>query len=285
MVIGPDPEAQLEPFSENIEMPKYKLDSVPAEDIERFMAYYLKEGKISAETTFDDAYAERGDDWNGNRWEKDENGEWAEYSTYNPNSKWDWYVLGGRWSGFLKIKQSELASAVVGETGFMCPPAKVGWADQATKGSIDFLSMVSETRDTALANYDQIKDLLGGEIPKLDFTWKEILADTSIDGINAKRAKYHEQPAVVAQNNVKSDIYFDIEDFQCTREEYGQRAADSALCTFAVLRDGVWNEKGRMGWFGMAHDLVDEHQWQREVVKMLEGLPDDTLISIYDCHI
>lgn len=23
-------------------------------------------------------------------------------STYNPNSKWDWYVVGGRWSGMLK---------------------------------------------------------------------------------------------------------------------------------------------------------------------------------------
>lgn len=23
-------------------------------------------------------------------------------STYNPNSKWDWYVIGGRWSGMLK---------------------------------------------------------------------------------------------------------------------------------------------------------------------------------------
>ena len=26
------------------------------------------------------------------------------YSTYNPKSKWDWYVVGGRWSNGLKIK-------------------------------------------------------------------------------------------------------------------------------------------------------------------------------------
>ena len=26
-------------------------------------------------------------------------------STYNPNSKWDWYSIGGRWSGFLKLKK------------------------------------------------------------------------------------------------------------------------------------------------------------------------------------
>lgn len=26
-------------------------------------------------------------------------------STYNPNSKWDWYCVGGRWSGFLVLKE------------------------------------------------------------------------------------------------------------------------------------------------------------------------------------
>lgn len=29
------------------------------------------------------------------------------YSTYNENSKWDWYVIGGRWDGCLPIKDKE----------------------------------------------------------------------------------------------------------------------------------------------------------------------------------
>ena len=28
-------------------------------------------------------------------------------STYNPNSKWDWYEIGGRWSGMLKTKNGQ----------------------------------------------------------------------------------------------------------------------------------------------------------------------------------
>ena len=28
-------------------------------------------------------------------------------STYNPNSKWDWYSIGGRWSGFLCTKEKD----------------------------------------------------------------------------------------------------------------------------------------------------------------------------------
>lgn len=28
-------------------------------------------------------------------------------TTYNPNSKWDWYSIGGRWSGFLPLKEKD----------------------------------------------------------------------------------------------------------------------------------------------------------------------------------
>jgi hypothetical protein len=28
-------------------------------------------------------------------------------STYNPDSKWDWYDIGGRWNGFLPLKEKD----------------------------------------------------------------------------------------------------------------------------------------------------------------------------------
>lgn len=37
--------------------------------------------------------------------DKDEQGNL--YSTYNPNSKWDWYSIGGRWNGYLKTLSGE----------------------------------------------------------------------------------------------------------------------------------------------------------------------------------
>ena len=33
------------------------------------------------------------------------------YSTYNPNSKWDWYSVGGRWKDLLKLKSEGFADA------------------------------------------------------------------------------------------------------------------------------------------------------------------------------
>jgi hypothetical protein len=56
---------------------------------------------------FDTLYQEHGEGWNGNSWRKNEEGVWCGYSTYNPDSKWDWYELGGRWANSIKTKSGE----------------------------------------------------------------------------------------------------------------------------------------------------------------------------------
>lgn len=40
------------------------------------------------------------EDWNGGEGGMDEKGIYATL-TYNPDAKWDWYEIGGRWDGFL----------------------------------------------------------------------------------------------------------------------------------------------------------------------------------------
>ena len=57
------------------------------------------------------------------------------------------------------------------------------------------------------------------------------------------------------------------------------------LKTFAVLKDGEWYERGKMGWWGITTNEMDETSWDKEIVEFLRDLPDYTLISIYDCHI
>lgn len=34
-------------------------------------------------------------------------------STYNPNAKWDWYCVGGRWSGFLVLKERNEDGSII----------------------------------------------------------------------------------------------------------------------------------------------------------------------------
>lgn len=69
-----------------------------------FVKWFVKNHKDVFDH-FDDYYKEHGEDWNYNRWRKDKDGVWAEYSEYNPNSKWDWWCQGGRYRGRLKLKE------------------------------------------------------------------------------------------------------------------------------------------------------------------------------------
>lgn len=44
-------------------------------------------------------------------------------------------------------------------------------------------------------------------------------------------------------------------------------------------------KKERWGFFDMTSDEKDQKTWEKEFNDMINSLSDDTLISIYDCHI
>jgi hypothetical protein len=70
---------------------------------------------------FEELYEEaNGQDWNGHEWRKNiVTGEWERISTYNPKSKWDWWVTGGRWDESLLTKSGELVNeCLLGELNF-----------------------------------------------------------------------------------------------------------------------------------------------------------------------
>lgn len=133
LVIGDDPELQLEPFDESIEVDPYYVGIVSEEEKKSMLDYYnTKEGHYFS--SFEECYKAKGYDWNRNRYEFVD-GEWKEFSTYNQDAKWDWYSLGGRWSGcFIRLKDG--ADGVMGH-GSLVYGNKAG-VDQAYKGDIDF---------------------------------------------------------------------------------------------------------------------------------------------------
>lgn len=185
----------------------------------------------------------------------------------NPNAKWDWYQLGGRWSGFLLHKDGR----------------KV---DSAFKKDIDFELMEERARAKAVDEYKDLAKRFGGEIPKIDILWSEMLVDKSFTSIDARRDAYWAQPALAKMKELKLDTFrTDLEDYQCTVEEFGNRAADKSIATYALVIDSKWYSKDEMGWFGMSSDAVKQSDWNTKVREIIAGISDDTLISIYDCHI
>lgn len=60
---------------------------------------------------------------------------------------------------------------------------------------------------------------------------------------------------------------------------------EEAWAPYAVVMDGKWYAIGRMGWWGVSHDNMPDDEWAAWVQELIESLSDDTLVSIYDCHI
>lgn len=358
LVIGDEAEEQLAPFQEN------NMGDTP----EEYLKFESRQKEMEEEYAEEDAETKAkyptlelyATEYHG--YEKDEaTGEYG-YIT-NPNAKWDWYELGGRWTGFFKLKKKDnngwslnqdhvtdlsdrygvdrkvikklallinsdmeaadklLTSeaitsgyrlkveiqelitlkyndAKVGRPGLMTEIAGPGYVDSARVQDIDFEGMIMEAGAKAKDQYELVERLLGG-IPKLEYHWKDIIAKdskfSSLD-IDAKRNLYHNQDAKKLVFKVADDksltkdersllIWLDLENYQVSKEEFVKKAENNAISTFAVLKDGGWHERGEMGWFGVAHNEKDEGDWNAEFMKLLRGLPGDTLISVYDCHI
>lgn len=73
---------------------------------------------------FNDVYKLHGKEWDGNRCKLNDNGEWEEWSTYNPDSKWDWYSTDNwsRWNGFLRTKDgSYVNNCLLGDIDIHTP--------------------------------------------------------------------------------------------------------------------------------------------------------------------
>jgi hypothetical protein len=215
----------------------------------------------------------------------------------NSNARWDWYQIGGRWTGMFKLKKGTMEFSVGKPSLISDRKAKPGWADQCRKKDIDFEGMRDEAEKIASKDYDIVVKFFGGKIPTLKYKWNELLDDEKYKDLDheEKRTLYKAQQPIMELRERREEIsklpeeektllsWFDFEDYMCTKEEYIQRARDKAIITFAVLKDGQWYERGKMGWWACVSD--EKNNWEEEFNKLLESISEDTLLTVVDCHI
>ena len=95
-----DIDALLAPYDENLEVAPY-IRYTKQEAITRAREMFCWEGH-----TDEELWQMLADDYDNNT---DSDGNI--YTTYNPDSKWDWWVIGGRFSGILKLRNGKTADS------------------------------------------------------------------------------------------------------------------------------------------------------------------------------
>lgn len=287
LVIGDNIEKQLEKFDENIEMKPYvKYTKEQAIEKERKEILEYKEKYYDKYMADPEAYAADCTNENHLKYLRDEFPKKLEFtdeelyqeaieyeddlgpngeimSTYNPDSKWDWYQIGGRYAGRLILKEGIEKEAN--------PEFSWGWdakameevlkeprVDTALMGQIDWSKMhnVQSKYDAAIRFWEMKVE---GAEPKTDQEKEELKWDWYKTEFYTERYK--------------------------DKETYAKSRASFTM--WAIVKDGVWYEKGSMGMFGMSGESDDEAlDWEMNMFdRFIKDLPENTRLTVVDCHI
>ena len=249
LVIGNEPDAQIAKYDENLELPMHQVatreeliakkrawiedykNGLYAEylaDPEKYIEsckdnaghidYITRKFPKMLEWTDDECYEDEIEDYreyikDGETWcEIHEDG--SLWETTNENARWDWYQIGGRYRGLLKLKEG--AEPVI--------PLHVDkFYESAIFGGAGF-------------DYRKATD--------------EMLAENRCD------------------QAYRRDV-INLDD----------------VTPYVVVKDGEWYERGKMGWWAIASNEKEEDVWESEVRKLLQDIPGDELLTVFDCHI
>jgi hypothetical protein len=291
----------LEPFSEHMEVEPYK-ERIDLDEVGRAIAFYAEHPEYQNDQDLTPALVTAAQSgridgqlavlraYNGSREVGIDDDGFFSMSTYNPDSKWDWYVVGGRWGNYFDIKPEcdgdedvrRGDQPAIGEFDSTAPLK----ADSAPKRCIDIEGMRRREGERAGAQWDLVNTCTKGHPPIKPWSEFVALAEAGTLTWEQARAGYHGQDAVAVFRTLNTGWMDSLEDYQIDRRTYVARAEAQAIPGFATLYKGEWIEPGRMGWWGMSTDTDSTRAGYGEYVNgIIDTVSDDMIFTIVDCHI
>lgn len=178
------------------------------------------------------------------------------YDYYNPDAKWDWYEIGGRWANSLKIPKNceSYDGQHYGESNNPKGKGRYRWVDGAKIKDICWAEMNHLTKE-ALKSHS-------------DFWDKYVLnGDPDYDPGFAYKREYY------------LDRYK-------TKENYIMKQSTFATHSLLIEEDG-WYEVGEMGWFGVDDSTADsENDYLTKFYDIINNPTyNDYWFIVVDCHI
>lgn len=226
----------------------------------------------------------------------------------NPDAQWDWYEIGGRWSGWLKTKNKEIL------TIFLKNKDDIIYRSEPTKVAKDHSVAIIRNNDEI--EYVKAKDLQKDDIIIFDGNQRQIskifeadlvdqafVEDIDLMGMisdNARRvekewlqadeiikdgkhANYDDN--VIRSNLIDNRLFRNIEDYQLPRHDFIEKFKYEYITPYAYVENGNWFAQGKMGWWGMSDNKFSDEDWVKQFWNKLLDLEKGTLVTVVDCHI
>lgn len=210
----------------------------------------------------------------------------------NHNAKWDWYLMGGRWSGLIPVKPGR---GRLGEPGAFNNRPRRGGADAAKLDDIDFDAVAALERKEFDSFRSDYRALLSGKrfphfegpretmlqlgLMRCGDNAEIILAPDEVQ-IGDTWGKDHGLTDSRA-NNI--DVARNLTDEQLD----AYRPVFNPLKTYAALDEQGWHAPGRMGWFGCSDDNPDSYlEFAKSFTeRFIRTVGPFDLLVVVDCHI
>lgn len=234
------------------------------------------------------------------------------YRMTNPNAKWDWWSVGGRWTGYFKPNYDPDTDERNQETCFLCKGSgkredmpeqekcngcngtgtrakwPTQWAkveeDQVQFKDIPFAALRAEKEQKAAEKYDKVASIVDGREYK---TFEQLRELHGAGNTDKARDEYWAQP-VVRDVSAARAVYFGEGPEDVVGEDratYIKKRGDTAGVPFAIVDQGKWYEKGEMGWWAVVSNEKDQNAWNEECQKLFASLDPNFWVTVVDCHI
>lgn len=183
---------------------------------------------------------------------------------HNPKAKWDWFQIGGRFSGRLPLIENPSQTYPLPNFSWeweekeKMEVIEKGLVNSAKKGDIDWnkAHMNKEEYDKAIRFWDM--KVLGAD----PITEKE-------------------------KESLKWDLYKPSYYVDRYKDSATYATCQSSFTMWAYVQNGEWFEKGKMGWWGLSSESHDEAiLWELEFFDVvIKPLSNDEFLTVVDCHI
>ncbi|WP_199552206.1 hypothetical protein [Streptomyces sp. N35] len=218
----------------------------------------------------------------------DDDGHAYVVATYNPHGEWDWYQIGGRWSGYFPCRPQ-----ADGDPRLVAGSRSWTNEDQAAEpltcdgGPLRLLDLDAMRRrkgDEAAALYDLWESAVRGlpAAQPLSHFLERHQADPDAYSRDEACDDYRAQPAVAAVAGVPALPMMDPVGYFAAGREACVREARAGAVAGAVLLtlEGAWIERP----WGLETPEPAETAYVERVTAYLEGLDPDAYVICVDCH-
>ena len=235
----------------------------------------------------------------------------------NPNARWYWWQIGGRWSGAFLAGYDPHEDPANREPCYLCVATgmrgeqecngcdgtgvKVKWptewvntGNQIRWGTFDSERARSANVARRRKSFVEACEKLGLTPAKARQDWPRYTA--AIEALRQRLPAGKNFAQFIDEQKLRGDadavLIREAAVRNLTREtglsnddvdvDAWSEGAEG-LGTFAMVKDGVWYERGKMGWFACVAD--EKEGWGQEFEELLATVRPDQWLTMVDCHI